>query len=162
LKGLDVFEDELGCIEDKLPEGKDLTPEELEEKPYPNEHACRLNPTGKYRRIRRVNCDQKHDGKCIDVLYGVRKSDGKSEIQALRYPKKEWTAASARSHCKGRDGTFEAAGQANIEPVRMRPIIPLSALPGKQGPAVKVVRREVNVRGIVERVLAIKRGKARV
>jgi len=76
-------------------------------KPYSTEHACRLNNPDKYDKIRRVNCDQKHDDKCIDVLYGI--SGDTSEIQALRYDKDEWSVSDARVHCTGRDGTFEAA-----------------------------------------------------
>ena len=29
----------------------------------------------------------------------------------MRYPKETWTADAARSHCDGRDGSFEAAGK---------------------------------------------------
>ena len=76
-------------------------------KPLPSEHACRLKSPGQYERFARKNCEQKHDGKCIDVIYGIKK--GKSEIQSLRYKIKTWTASEARSHCKGRKGTFEAA-----------------------------------------------------
>jgi len=75
--------------------------------PYPNEHACRLNDPKKYDRFNRKNCEQKHDNKCIDVIYGIK--DNKSEIQALRYPTKTWEEAAARSHCKKREGKFEAA-----------------------------------------------------
>ena len=88
--------------------------------PYKNEHACRINSPDKYEQFNRVNCDQKHDGKCIDVIYGVK--DGKSEIQALRYKKDIWTEEAARDHCKSREGTFEpAAGEEkdiNNEPER--------------------------------------------
>ena len=88
--------------------------------PYKNEHACRINSPDKYEKFNRVNCDQKHDGKCIDVIYGVK--DGKSEIQALRYKKDIWTEEAARDHCKSREGTFEpAAGEEkdiNNEPER--------------------------------------------
>lgn len=49
----------------------------------------------------------KHDGKCIDVIYGIR--EGKSEQQSLRYPKDNWTESAARAHCEDRGGTFEAA-----------------------------------------------------
>lgn len=59
-----------------------------------------------------MNCDQKHDGKCIDVIYG--KKGGSVEIQALRYPKGSWTAASAGSHCKSRGGKFEAAKEVEM------------------------------------------------
>lgn len=68
-----------------------------------------MNPPDKYDRFARKNCEQKHDGKCIDVIYGITK-DKKTEIQALRYPKASWDAADALAHCKSRDGTFEAAG----------------------------------------------------
>jgi len=81
--------------------------------PYPQEHACRINNPDKYDKFNRKNCDQKHDDKCIDVIYGIK--DGKSEIQALRYPKDIWTASAARSHCKTRDGTFEAAAESSQE-----------------------------------------------
>jgi ATP-dependent Clp protease, protease subunit len=79
--------------------------------PYENEHSCRLEEPGQYKRFTRGECDQKHDGKCIDVIYGWKTEDGeeKSEIQALRYDKEVWTEASARSHCKSRGGMFEAA-----------------------------------------------------
>jgi hypothetical protein len=80
--------------------------------PYPSEHACRLNEPGKYTSFARKNCEQKHDGKCIDVIYGI--SEGKSEIQALRYPKGSWDADAARSHCSGRGGSFEAASEKNV------------------------------------------------
>ena len=80
-------------------------------KPYANEHACRLKDPGQYDRFARKNCEQKSDGKCIDVIYGIK--SGKSEVQALRYKKDVWTAGAARSHCKGRGGTFEAASESS-------------------------------------------------
>jgi len=86
----------------------ELAMEEIEEKPYEGEHSCRLNSPEKYVKFNRKNCEQKHDGKCIDVIYG-RKKDDKSEIQSLRYSKDIWKEAAARSHCKSREGTFEAA-----------------------------------------------------
>lgn len=74
--------------------------------PLPNFHSCRINPSD-YDRYARKNCEQKHKGKCIDVLYGIK---GKtSKVASLRYPKTVWSAAAARSHCKGRGGSFEAA-----------------------------------------------------
>jgi len=79
--------------------------------PYPNEHACRLHDPGKYDTLRRKNCDEKVDGKCIDVIYGI--TDNKSEIQALRYDRDVWTEGEAHKHCDGRGGTFEAAKGAD-------------------------------------------------
>jgi len=85
--------------------------EVMEEKPYANEHACRLEDPAKFEKFARKNCDQKHEGKCIDVIFGIK--GGKTSIQALRYPKDSWTAAAARNHCAGRGGKFEAAAQSD-------------------------------------------------
>lgn len=89
--------------------------EDFYDKPFPEEHACRLKSPDQFDRFARKNCDQKHDGKCIDVIFGIK--EGKSEIQALRYPKGIWTAASARAHCKERGGSFEAATKGFFDDV---------------------------------------------
>lgn len=83
-------------------------PEQL--KPFPNEHACRLADPGKFKRFRRRNNFLRVNGKSVDVIFGIRKSDNKSEIQSIRYGKEIWTASSARSNCSSRGGKFEAAG----------------------------------------------------
>lgn len=88
--------------------------------PYPNEHSCRLRDPGEFDGFARKNCDQKADGKCIDVIYGIK--DGKSEIQALRYPKEIWEEDDARAHCEAKGGSFEAAKdeeQSKGEPSRL-------------------------------------------
>lgn len=82
-------------------------------RPYPGEHACLLNNRDDYDSFARKNCEQKHDGKCIDIIYGI--ADGVSEIQALRYPKNVWNESDARAHCKSRDGTFEAASEDSVD-----------------------------------------------
>lgn len=84
--------------------GRDDEPDES--KPYPTEYSCRLESPDKYDRFARVNCYRKHNGKCIDFIFGIK--DEKSEVQALRYKKKIWTAVDAKSHCKSKDGNFEA------------------------------------------------------
>lgn len=84
-----------------------LEEKEVEGKPYKNEHACRIHDPKKYDRFARKNCEIKHDGKCIDVIYGIKKN--KSEIQAYRYKTSIWTEAAARNHCKSHEGLFEAA-----------------------------------------------------
>jgi hypothetical protein len=68
-----------------------------------------------YDRFTRGECDQKHDNKCIDVIYGWKKKEGKevSEVQALRYSIKIWTEGEAKAHCKDRGGSFEAAKKSN-------------------------------------------------
>ena len=83
------------------------------EKPYPNEHACRINDPGKYDKFARKNCEMKSNDKCIDVIYGIK--DDNAEIQAFRYPKDTWDADTARSHCKSHDGSFTAAGNEDSE-----------------------------------------------
>ncbi|HUV08065.1 MAG TPA: head maturation protease, ClpP-related [Spirochaetia bacterium] len=79
--------------------------------PYPNHHSCRLEDPAKYDKFARKNCEQKHDGKCIDVIYGIK--DDKSEIQAYRYDKEVWTEADAKKHCQDHDGTFEPAEESD-------------------------------------------------
>ncbi len=81
-----------------------------ETKPYENEHSCRLEDPGKYDRFARKNCYQKHDGKCIDFIFGIK--EGKSEVQAMRYGKDAWTEEAAKSHCKDHKGSFEAASKS--------------------------------------------------
>jgi len=109
-RGKEEEEDASIPVED-LPEGKDFN--EIEERPYPNEHSCRLLEPRGFDSYRRVDCAQKQNDKCIDVIYGIK--DGKAKIQALRFKKDTWTVASARSVCRARDGTFEPAGNASID-----------------------------------------------
>lgn len=85
----------------------------VEGKPYPNEHACRLNDPGKYDRFARKNCFKKSGGKCIDFIFGIKAN--KSEVQAFRYDKKIWDAGAAKSHCQKAKGTFEAASGKESE-----------------------------------------------
>lgn len=88
---------------------KELEDVTAEGKPYPDEHACRLNSPEKYTKFRRKNGAFKINGKSVDIIYGITK-DGKTEIQAIRYPKSTWTADEARADCKKRKPVmFEAA-----------------------------------------------------
>lgn len=96
-----------------LEEGMEEISKDMAEKPFPNEHACRLQEPSKYDRFARKNCARKSDGKCLDIIYGVK--DGKTEEQAYRYPKDVWSVASARSHCKSHEGSFEPAASASLE-----------------------------------------------
>lgn len=75
--------------------------------PYPNEHACRLKPPGKYSRFRR-GTRKSRNGKLYSIIYGIIRQ-GKSEEQAYRYSKSTWSASEARSHCSRHGGKFEAA-----------------------------------------------------
>lgn len=75
--------------------------------PYPNEHACRLKPPGKYPKFRR-DTRRSRNGKLYSIIYGIIRP-GKSEEQAYRYSKSTWSASEARSHCSRHGGKFESA-----------------------------------------------------
>jgi len=82
---------------------------EMELKPYPNEHACRLrNPDdfqeGSFRRTTRVS-----DGKKYSVIMGRLEGEDTMTEQAYRYDREIWDEDDAKVHCKAHDGTFEAA-----------------------------------------------------
>lgn len=62
----------------------------VEARPYPNEHAARLEPA-KYDSFARVN-DAFGDG--IDAIYGIK--EGVSELQAIRFDKDKYTAEEAK------------------------------------------------------------------
>jgi ClpP class serine protease len=49
----------------------------------------------------------KVNGKDIDVLYGIK--DGKSEIQAYRYPTPSFSSDEAKAHCESKKGSFHPA-----------------------------------------------------
>jgi len=70
-----------------------------------------------YDRFARENCKVKHNKKCIDFLYGIKKN--KSELHSMRYPKDIWKASDARAHCKSKGGSFEAAsGEKEMEKMK--------------------------------------------
>lgn len=89
---------------------EEITFEEM--KPYPNEHACRINDPGKYTRFTRMK--RKHNGKEYSVIVGFKKGGG-SEDQAYRYAKETWSASEASTHCKEHDGSFEPASKEDKE-----------------------------------------------
>lgn len=89
--------------------------------PYPNEHACRLKPPGKYSRFSRGTRKSKN-GKIYSIIFGIL-SPGKSEEQAYRYKKSTWQASEARSHCSRHGGQFEAASGTSARNVLFSAII---------------------------------------
>jgi len=79
----------------------------VDEKPYPNEHACRINDPGKYDKIRRQN-NKFGDG--IHAIWGVK--GDKTELQALRFDKSKFSADEAKKWANDHDykcKPFEAA-----------------------------------------------------
>jgi len=117
-KGIDIEPlKEAGFIEIEEEEGEDEKIEEGEaiksedvEKPYPNEHACRMRDPGdfkpdSFRRIPRVS-----DGKEYSIIMGRLKGETTLTEQAYRYGIKVWTVSEARKHCKDHKGiAFEPA-----------------------------------------------------
>lgn len=79
-----------------------------EAKPYPNEHACRVNDPGKYERMRR----KRGTGTEPDIIYGITRAGG-VEVQAYRYPTTRFTVDAARKHCSGK-GRFDAAAKCEL------------------------------------------------
>jgi len=61
-------------------------------KPYPNEHAARMNDPDKYGKIRRQN-DKFGEG--IHAIFGVLE-DGKTEVQAIRFDSSKFSEEEAR------------------------------------------------------------------
>jgi len=82
----------------------DVKSDDLELKPYPNNHACLIDES-----LKVVGSQtRKHEGKEYTVRIG-KDEDGKTGDHSYLYPKDAWTAAEARAHCKSHGGKFEAA-----------------------------------------------------
>lgn len=98
--------------DDTLPaDTVEIKDEENVLKPYPNEHACRLNDPDKYDKFRRG--EREHEGKKYSIIYGRIKESEKWEQQSFRYSKDEWKEKEAREHCTKSNGKFEPSSQSN-------------------------------------------------
>lgn len=82
-------------------------------KPFPNNHACRLEEPGQFSKF--ITTKRKHNKKEYSVIIGYR-PDGSSDDQAFRYSVETWTADEAQKHCTDHGGNFEAAKPKNAEP----------------------------------------------
>jgi HK97 family phage prohead protease len=67
--------------------------------PYENEHSARINEPSKYKKFRREN---NKFGTGIDVIWGIL-SDGKTEIQAIRFDKNKFSVSEAKKWLKDHD-----------------------------------------------------------
>ena len=78
---------------------KDL---EVSLKPYPNEHACRLQSPDKFSSFRRNN---NRFGEGIHAIFGIRVVDDErvSKLQAIRFDKTKFTTTQARKWLKDHD-----------------------------------------------------------
>ena len=108
---------------------------ELSEKPYPNEHSCRIVSPKGFDKYARKNCAEKKSGKCIDVIYGIK--NGKSVIQALRFKSKYWTVEDAQKECELRGGSFVAATGKKIDNPENDQLKEMKALIEKQSELLK-------------------------
>ena len=84
---------------DLLPAGHPMSSKErsMEEmRPYPNEHAARINDPAKYDEFRREN---DAGGAGVDFIYGIftENEERKSELQAIRFDKDQYTMEQARA-----------------------------------------------------------------
>jgi len=87
------------------------------EKPYPNEHSCRLRDPGDFEDGSFRRTTREHEGKKYSIIMGRLQGEDTMTEQAYRYGKDTWSAADARSHCKSHDGTFEgAANEEDAQP----------------------------------------------
>lgn len=77
--------------------GKGLAPD-LVEKPFPNEHACRLVDPAKYEKFRRQN---NKFGEGVHAIWGIKA--GKTELQAIRFDKAKFTVSSAKKWASDHD-----------------------------------------------------------
>lgn len=76
---------------------------EYVEKPYPNEHSCRIKSPAdfqgdSFRRIQSGN---------LSMIIGKLKGEDKTTVQAFRYPIETWSEDKAHKHCVEQGGTFE-------------------------------------------------------
>jgi len=88
-----------------------ISVKDIELKPYPNEHACRLRDPGDFQEDSFRRTTREHDGKQYSVIMGRLKGEDTMTEQSYRYPKDDWSVESARSHCRSHDGSFEAAAE---------------------------------------------------
>ncbi len=81
-----------------------------EGKPYPNEHACRVEDPGKFQKGSFRRMKRKAGTRTLWLIIGRLRDSTKATLQAFRYPKDEWPAAAAKAHCKRHEGqSFEPA-----------------------------------------------------
>ena len=88
----------------------------LNEKPLPNEHACRLVNPDKFDAQSFRSMKRDHNGKEYRVIMGKLKNSSKMSEQAYRYSKDTWQASEAKTHCTAHNGiSFEPASKTIAE-----------------------------------------------
>ncbi len=150
-KGLNLSEDMLKEL------GVEIWPEE---KPYPNEHACRLRDPGDFQdgSFRRTTRD--HEGKTYSIIMGKLKGESTMTEQAYRYGKDTWPADQARAHCKSHQGiSFEPAsgGRSVCIPCQEKATKPIQIR--NIGQVMPVGVRPLNIEEIVFEAIETARGR---
>jgi HK97 family phage prohead protease len=122
-----------------------------DQKPYPQEHACRIHQPGDFEENSFRRMKREHEGKEYSVIMGKLKGESTMTEQAYRYDKDTWTAGQAGAHCKAHDGSFEAASgeRAICRPCHIRKI----------GQVIPYGIRPINIEEIVQEQLLYLRGK---
>ncbi len=86
--------------------------DEMDIKPFPNEHSCRLRNPDSMKQNSFKSGSRTSSGKKLRVITAELKGEDTRVEQAFRYPKDVWTENSAKSHCNSHDGIlFEPASE---------------------------------------------------
>lgn len=105
--------DKVNEMDDDDEDGRSKMVDDL--RPYPNEHAARLNDPDKYDSFRR---DNDAGGSGVDFIYGILPDDG-TELQAIRFDKNKFTPAEAKAWLSEHDFKAilfeEATGERAVE-----------------------------------------------
>ena len=112
-----------------------------EERPYPNEHAARINEPDQYDDFRR---EADAGGSGIDFIYGI--VDNTSEIQSIRFDADRYTEAEAREWLDDHD----------FEPIKFEPAI------GERGDDMENIEKNIvedNVEEVTEDVARFDRSE---
>ena len=83
----------LEAIEEEEKEKKYGELIDMDEKPYPNEHACRIEDPDQYIRLRR-QADKFGEG--IHAVWGIKGGGKPVELQSIRFSKEKFTADEAK------------------------------------------------------------------
>jgi len=87
------------------------------EKPYPNEHSCRLRNPDDFEKDSFRRTTRKHNKKEYSVIMGKLKGEDTMTEQSYRYKTKVWSEDEAKNHCKDHGGTFHPAKGKEAEQV---------------------------------------------
>jgi hypothetical protein len=80
--------------------------------PYPGYHSCRIKSPGAFQTNSFRNITRGEGANQVQLIIGKLKGKTTTTTQAIRYPVGKWTELKARTDCKGKGGTFEAALKA--------------------------------------------------